>query len=110
MTQESSTPDAGLIYACLLNRQGGGRALNWAEIGTEKAGDDLLWHHLDFSKDQTHRWIREESGLAPALAEALLADDSRPRSLQHENGILTVLRGVNTNPGSDPHEWGQSKN
>lgn len=104
MTEKSSTADTGLIYAYLLNQHGGGRALNWSEINTQHSADELLWIHLDFSKQQTHRWIHAESGLDPALADAMLAEDSRPRSLQHGSGILTVLRGVNTNPGSDPED------
>jgi len=34
----------------------------------------------------------------------MLQDDIRPRSLQTPKGVLTVLRGVNLNPGSDAED------
>ncbi|MDX1555930.1 MAG: zinc transporter ZntB, partial [Xanthomonadales bacterium] len=39
--------------------------------------------------------------LEPHVVEALLSEESRPRTLESDDGILTVLRGVNTNPGQD---------
>ena len=105
MTNNQADSDSnGLICAYALNRQGGGRVLDWSEIAEHTTRDGLLWVHLDFSKPNAHKWIHDESGLEPAIADAMLVDDSRPRSLQHGNGILTVLRGVNTNPGSDPED------
>lgn len=61
----------------------------------------LNWRHLDFSDPEAGRWIRQESGIEPLAVEALLAEDSRPRAVQTDNGLLIILRGVNMNAGSE---------
>lgn len=38
------------------------------------------------------------------VIDALTADETRPRSVRLAGGTLVVLRGVNTNPGSDPED------
>lgn len=61
----------------------------------------LNWRHLNFSNADDARWIRQDSGLPEIVADALLQDDSRPRTLQTHDGVLVILRGVNLNPGSE---------
>jgi len=61
----------------------------------------LNWKHLDFSDSDDAHWIRHESGVTDIVADALLDANSRPRTLQADNGVLVILRGVNLNPGSD---------
>jgi zinc transporter len=63
--------------------------------------DQLNWKHLNFSNPENALWIRQESGVSEIVADALLDSDSRPRTLQTDNGVLVILRGVNLNPGSD---------
>jgi zinc transporter len=61
----------------------------------------LNWTHVNFSDPTDATWIRKESGISPIVAEALLSDESRPRALHLDEGILIILRGVNLNPGSE---------
>jgi len=61
----------------------------------------LNWTHVNFSDPTDAAWIRTESGISPIVAEALLSDESRPRALHLDDGILVILRGVNLNPGSE---------
>lgn len=61
---------------------------------------ELNWRHLDFTKPESIHWIKEESGIPETAADALLDEDSRPRTVIYEQGILVMLRGVNMNPGS----------
>lgn len=57
------------------------------------------WKHLDFSDPDSANWIKQESGVCNLIADALLDQESRPRAMQHENGVLVILRGINLNPG-----------
>ena len=50
------------------------------------------------------RWVREASGVEAVVAEAILAPETRPRSLVLGDGLLVILRGVNLNPGADPED------
>lgn len=100
-----SAPDSddGLICAYQLDGKGGGRRLSWAD--KLEAGDDgVLWVHIDFSHPNGRAWVQKQSGLDPNVVEALLSDESRPRSFEYDTGILTILRGVNTIPGEEPED------
>lgn len=94
----------GLIAGYLLDGGGGAREVGWEEIRTWSSGQGTLWIHLDYTHEAVRRWVREESGLDAVLADALLAEETRPRSAVWDSGLLTVLRGVNLNPGSNPED------
>ncbi len=96
--------DSGLVVAYALNGEGGGTALGWDEVRSWRGGEGFLWVHLDLTDPVAQRWVGSESGLDEVVAEALLADETRPRSSFMKNGLLVMLRGVNTNPGADPED------
>ena len=91
--------DKGLVCAYRLDGHGGGIPLGPQDL--EKNHDGLIWVHLDFSHPRGRDWILNRSELDPLVVEALLSEESRPRTLEYDGGILTVLRGVNTNQGED---------
>jgi zinc transporter len=99
----SNTP-SNLLHALLLDRSGGATALPAADIANWRPEDGLLWLHVDVAEDPPHEWLQDGIGLAPLVADALTADETRPRSLNLGEGLLAVLRGVNTNPGDDPED------
>jgi zinc transporter len=78
------------------------RVLGPQELRELKPGDGVVWLHLDYSDPELARWVREESGVTEVVAEALLAPETRPRSLVLGDGLLVILRGVN--PGADPED------
>jgi len=94
----------GLIFAYLLDGQGGGKRIGWDEIAAWQPSDGLLWVHLDFSTGQAADWIEMRSGLDPLTSEILIADETRPRVLVEDDAAVAILRGVNTNPGADPED------
>lgn len=97
--------DNGLIAACVLDGAGGGREVGWPEINQWKtSGSDVLWVHLDRNDEVCVDWIRTASGIDPIIAEALVAPETRPRAVSRDDGILTILRGVNLNPGAEPED------
>ena len=97
------TPD-GLLHALLLDRNGGARPLEPADIEQWRPEDGLLWLHLDVAEKLPIKWMRATLGLERVVVEALNADETRPRSLNIGDGLLAVLRGVNMNPGEDPED------
>ena len=96
--------DEGLVTAWLLDGLGGGRRIGWPEITAWRPEDGLLWIHLDYSHSNALRWLEHESDLEPIIRKALSSDESRPRCERFEKGLLTILRGVNLNPGADPED------
>ena len=64
----------------------------------------LDWKHLDYSLPETEQWIRGQDFIPEPVADALLADESRPRAVRFEDGVLVILRGVNPNPEQQPDD------
>ncbi len=67
-----------------------------------KAKSGYRWVHLDLDHDGSRRWI--ETHTDPVVAESLTLDETRPRCVAHDDGLLLILRGVNLNPASDPED------
>jgi len=99
----STLPD-GLLHALVLDRNGSARPVEPENIENWRPEDGLLWLHLDVAERPPDDWMQMDLGLNPLVVEALNADETRPRSLTLADGLLTVLRGVNTNPGADPED------
>jgi zinc transporter len=94
----------GLICAYLLDGKGGGTPLDWEGIRAWTPEQGLLWVHLDYSEPDSQDWVVDGSGIDEVTAEALLAQETRPRSEVSRDGILIFLRGANLNPGADPED------
>jgi len=92
------------LHSFVLDGKGHGREIDSAAVSAWSADQGLLWVHFDVSDRQTCHWLAEESGLPGVAIDTLLAGETRPRSAVSENGMLIVLRGVNTNPGADPED------
>jgi zinc transporter len=95
--------DSGLICAYLLDGTGSGREVGWDEVRSWKPDTGLIWVHLDRTNEMAQRWLNS-AGLDSLLCQALLAEETRPRSLAVNDGLLAILRGVNLNPGADPED------
>ncbi len=92
----------GLLFAYLLDGEGGGREIGWDEIQAWKPEEGVLWVHLDRTGERASSWVTNETGIDHATAETLLMPvANRPRVQKIGDGLLVVLRGVNLNPGND---------
>lgn len=87
--------EPGLRFASLLNGRGGCIDLGWVQIEEWLPEQGFLWIHLERNTPEAAAWVQGGSGVDPLVAEALLADDSRPRIESFDDGVLVVLRGVN---------------
>lgn len=94
----------GLIVSYLLDASGGGKLLDWDGVRQWSKEQGMLWAHFNMRSVEAQEWIKHQSGLDHIIAEALLAEETRPRSLHIGDGLLVVLRGVNLNPGADPED------
>ncbi|MEI8395153.1 MAG: CorA family divalent cation transporter [Rhodospirillaceae bacterium] len=93
--------EAGLRFACLLDGRGSATHMTWANVWDWEPADGLLWVHLERDDPAAQEWVRVDSGLDPLVAEALLAEDTRPRVETIGDGLLIVLRGVSKNADCD---------
>jgi zinc transporter len=92
----------GLLFAYVLDGQGGGRELDWQGIRAWSPSDGVLWVHLDRTGEKAGDWVSNETGIDKATTETLrLPIATRPRVQRVGEGLLVVLRGINQNPGEE---------
>ncbi len=99
---ESAIP--GLLYTRVLDGKGGAAVLPAERIEEWTAADGVLWLHVDISQKPARDWLTAESSIDDVAASALTVEETRPRAVPIDDGVLVVLRGVNTNPGDDPED------
>lgn len=96
--------DRGILHSIVLDRAGGARPIAAADIERWRPDDGILWVHVDLTAPGTRDWLVAETTIDDIIVDALVVDETRPRALPAETGMLVVLRGVNLNPGDDPED------
>ncbi|MEL7185749.1 MAG: zinc transporter ZntB [Pseudomonadota bacterium] len=92
------------LYSFRLGGGGAATALDVAEVRNWSPSDGKIWVHIDVADPGACQWLERESGVPRDAVDILLAEETRPRSIVTEDGLVVVLRGVNTNPGDDPED------
>ena len=98
--------DNPLVFAFEFDADGVARRLNWDDIVSGPAARPGVrrWLHLNRLSPAVRAWLTDVSGIDGVIDAALLQEDTRPRCLAHEGGLLINLRGVNMNEGSEPED------
>jgi len=92
------------LFSFRLGGGGAASALDAAEVQNWSPSDGKIWVHIDVADPGACRWLERESGVPRDAVDMLLAEETRPRSIVTDDGLVVVLRGVNTNPGDDPED------
>lgn len=92
------------MHSYILDRKGGRQVADARAVESWSPDQGILWLHIDVNDEESRRWLRESIDLPDSIVDALLAEETRPRSHVADSGTLIVLRGVNTNPGNDPED------
>lgn len=97
---------AALIFARVLDGRGGARPLDWEHCPGWRpaAPEETLWLHMDRTVPGLDHWLIDALGFSEATAEALLAEETRPRAFRDGGALVTVLRGINFNPNAEPED------
>lgn len=85
----------------LLDKKGSATELKYEELNSVDTTDKILWVHFDYSTQEAKDWIRNQCNNS-IVADALLADETRPRTTLLGDFLLLALRGVNLDPHSRP--------
>ncbi len=101
--EQCMTEQDGLVFCTVMDGNGVSvdRSVKEAFSST---GSGCTWIHLDYSREPVRQWLTDESGLSEVTVEALLADETRPRAVAIDNGLMITLRSINCNPGADPDD------
>ncbi len=94
----------GLIHALLLDGSGGKTDVPWGSTDEWEPAQGCLWLHLNFKDPAIQELLSNSSGLSEIVANALVSDETRPRSINRKDRLLLSLRGVNLAPGEAPDD------
>jgi zinc transporter len=101
----NSSKDSHILKSYSLDKESLGKKLSNLQIAKEIKSKNLAWVHLDANHDNTKNWLLKECKyLDSIIVNALLAEETRPRIEQINNGIFLILRCVNLNKNSDPED------
>lgn len=89
------------MWAYRMDGEGAGRALRPDDSDVPAAGFD--WMHLQSDAPDAVGWLQDRK-IDDLVIDTLTASETRPRTFNHGDGVLLVLRGVNTKPGADPED------
>lgn len=91
-----------VVVACMeLDGKGGGKTVAREDLKKPATNAIVM---LSLHKPEDVAWLENEADLEPSVIDGLLAHETRPRFVPYKTGVLVVLRGVNTNPGSEPED------
>ena len=97
--------ETGILHALELTSTGEAAPLDMEDLPNLVQDERLTWLHLDGSKPASRALVEKSfTHLDPITLSALFADETRPRFLEHENGTLLILRGVNLNENQEPED------
>jgi zinc transporter len=94
-----------ILLAYDFDGNGGGKNLSESEVSKKLKLGQLVWVHLDVNNEGTKQWLETEiKDIDPFTIDALLAEETRPRVTEINNGALIILRGVNLNENASPED------
>ncbi|MEM7650574.1 MAG: zinc transporter ZntB [Pseudomonadota bacterium] len=94
-----------ITHACAIDGTGRGQNITGEAISKTIKADALAWVHLNANQPETRDWLQKEIPyLDSIIIDALLAEETRPRIVECESGVLLILRGVNLNDDAQPED------
>lgn len=94
-----------ILFSYGFDGQGKGTHLEGQAIADTARSDRLAWVHMNARHADTRHWLRENASyLDDIILDALLADETRPRITEINDGLLMILRGVNLNEDARPED------
>lgn len=98
--------NSGMIHAFTIDGQGTGTCLSADDdVAAIVESEQLAWVHFDVNDPNSKLWLETELGfLDSIIVHALVAEETRPRILQFDQGTLLILRGVNLNDDARPED------
>nr|WP_231138652.1 zinc transporter ZntB [Francisella orientalis] len=93
------------MFSYVLDGRGGAALLEPHTNQLNNTNQKIIWTHLDAKNPQSREWLNKELySLDPFITDALLAEETRPRFTQINDGMLVILRGMNPNKNESPED------
>lgn len=94
-----------IVFSYSFDHTGNASKLDNKKVAHEIENEGLAWVHLDANSSKTKGWLEKEASyLDHLIIDALIAEETRPRIIEFETGLLIILRSVNLNKGAEPED------
>lgn len=80
-------------FCCMLDGKGKAKSISPRLLSNKTKGP--VWAHIDYTHEKNQEWLKKQK-LSTSVLENLLDPDTTPRYFKDRQGVLIVLRGVNT--------------
>ncbi|QKF72275.1 zinc transporter (EcCorA_ZntB-like family) [Aliarcobacter faecis] len=88
----------------LIQKDGTAQELKYEKLDNLERVNKILWLHFDYTSKEAQDWITNKSGIDSIAVDALLADETRPRTVLLNDALLIALRGVNLEKNAKPEK------
>jgi zinc transporter len=90
-----------ILFSYSFNENGDAVKIDESKVANELKNPSLSWVHLDGVNKSTKKWLQKEVDYLDSLIiDALIAEETRPRIVRFEHGMLLILRGINETKNS----------
>ena len=96
--------DNKAVEIYLLDKKGKAEEISYENVDHIDRKDKILWIHFDYTSPEAIDWISNKSNIDSIAINALLTEETRPRTTILDDSLLIALRGVNLNPNSKPED------
>ncbi|HLD76951.1 MAG TPA: CorA family divalent cation transporter [Rickettsiales bacterium] len=88
-------PKDFIFFSYSFDKEGKAVKLKNNEVAQELKSKELSWAHLDGNNSESKVWLKKNVDyLDHLIIEALFAEETRPRIIEFDSGILIILRGI----------------
>ncbi|RBQ28051.1 zinc transporter ZntB [Aliarcobacter vitoriensis] len=88
----------------LIEKDGTAQELEYHNLDSVQRENKILWVHFDYTSKEAQDWITNNSNIDSIAVDALLADETRPRTVVLNDSLLIALRGVNLEKNAKPEK------
>ncbi len=94
-----------ILFSYAFDESGVATKINETKTSAEIENEGLAWVHLDAGNELVRKWLENEVGyLDHLIIDALLAQETRPRIMEFDEGLLIILCAVNLNKDAEPED------
>jgi zinc transporter len=102
MKLNSNNIKSHILSAISFDKSGKAYNVSPASVASELLNSNLTWVHLDANHNDAKSWLEEKVlYLDHLIIDALFANETRPRIMEFDTGMLIILRGVNLDKNSE---------
>ncbi len=94
-----------ILHAMEFDGKGGAKPVSMDEMEHRMQSKQPTWYHFDADHPGTQQWLDNHSdNFDEVIINSLLERETRPRVVDHNNGLIVILRGVNLQEGGSPED------